>query len=468
MKASLNITVILLLTSATLWGYGTSKSSSANHTKKHTTPAVHVTPAPDKPQSHQDNIPEAETIQSTQQSELSDSVLTQQYIPESQPSFLDEIAFRGTLGLSYNSYSTDENPDNFALEGNSDITKKWDDSLLSGNLALLYDVNDKNRRYVLLNELYYKTKNDDTTFVVGRNIRNWGVMEAYSITDVFNTKNYLSDSFDMSSKYGAANAEFTYSHDKHQFSIIAKAEEIQQPYPKDNNIFNYLPLPYDGILKTEKNPNRPTLYLKYSGTYSGNTQADYSLILQNGYDSKRYFDYGINNTSLEQHAYLVNKALFYGSLAYENTIYKCEGAYAQVISDPLMSDYYQASAGIEYLPSESINGAELRLLLEYYHYTYADKSKLKNQDFAEIFDNDIFTGLQSSFGDAGSSEIKGGVLYDLHNKEQTYILNFGTRMKENYRLSMEWMVAVPGNEAQTAIKQMGQFNQVTFRANYFF
>lgn len=420
MKKTLHIFILsLLLTTTHLSGYGTSKSSQ---------------------------IPRITSV----------------------PSLLETLTTRGTLGLSYNSYSTEENPDNFAFEGNIDISKKVDDSILNANIAVLYDINDHNRRFTLLNEIYYKHQTEDSTFLIGRGIRNWGVMEAYSLSDVFNTKNYLSDSFDMSSKYGALNIEYTHNYNNSHLSIIAKGEEIEQPYPKENNIYNYLPLAYSGSLQTEKNPHRPTFYLKYNTLIDDEIQGDISFILQNGYDSKRYFTTTHQNTALKQYAYIANKAILFGNFAYENTIFKIEAAYTNIIDDKNVSDYYQMSLGAEYQPNQSVNGAELRFLLEYYYYGYADTTKLQYQDFSEIFDNDIFLGTLSNFGDAGSSEIKGGILYDLKNSEQTYILNFSTRMKENYRLSMEWMVLKPGNESLTAIGQMGQFNQVTFRANYFF
>jgi hypothetical protein len=450
--------IALLALSSCAWGYGTSKSSTTKTKEKPVTITKPIL-----------STPIVQPIDDNQTTAIINQPIIQETPVTNDDSFMHTIAARGTIGLSFNSYSTDENPDNFAIEGNTEITKNLDAGTLVANLALLYDTNDDNRRYLMLNEAYFKTKVDNSTFLIGRNIRNWGVMEAYSTSDVFNTKNYLSDSFDMSSKYGALNAEYTYAYDDTKVSLIAKFEENEQPYPASDNIYNYLPLPYDGELKTEKNNHRPTVYLKYSGTFNDALGADYSIVAQNGYDNKRYFDYAdATQTSLEQHAYLVNKALFFGNITYENIIVKLEAAYTDVLNDTTISDYTQASVGLEYLPSQSINGAELRLLLEYYNYTYQDKDKLENQDFSEMFNNDLFVGIQSSFGDAGSSEIKGGVLYDFTNHEQTYVLNFGTRMKENYRLSMEWMVISPGDDPLTAIGQMGQFNQVTFRANYFF
>ncbi len=450
--------IILLALSSYAWGYGTSKSSNSKTKVKKATITKPIL-----------STPIIQPTNDTQTTTVINQSTTQETPTTQDDSFVHTIAARGTIGLSFNSYSTNENPNNFAIEGTTEISKNLDSGSIVTNLALLYDNNDDNRRYLMLNEAYFKTKIDRTAILIGRNIRNWGVMEAYSSSDIFNTKNYLSDSFDMSSKYGALNMEYTYSYDDSKISLITKFEENKQPYPASDNIYNYLPLPYNGELKTEKSNHRPTIYMKYSGTYNEAFGVDYSIVAQNGYDNKRYFNYAnATQTSLEQHAYLVNKALFFGNATYKNFIFKFETAYTDVLNDLAISDYTQTSIGLEYLPSQSINGAELRLLLEYYNYTYQDKEKLKNQDFSEIFNNDLFIGVQSSFGDAGSSEIKGGVLYDFTNHEQTYVLNFGTRMKENYRLSMEWMVISPGDDLQTAIGQMGQFNQVTFRANYFF
>jgi hypothetical protein len=466
MKKIFSLLLILPLCFSSLaWGYGTSKTTKSKPKKTKSTPKKGTTTSTTVSTSSTEKPKETPTLPSENVQETVQNTTGE----VKNDHFWDTLSTRGTLGVSFNSYSTDENPDNFALEGNVEIAKKWDSSEVVANIALLYDTNDKNRRFLLLNELYYKTKFDNSTLVFGRNIRSWGVMEAYSTSDVFNTKNYLSDSFDMSSKYGALSGEYTYTYDDSKFSIIAKLEENDQPYPASDNIYNYLPLPYNGDLKTEKSNHRPTVYLKYSRSYNDLFQSDYSLILQNGYDNKRYFDFtNTTQSTLEQHAYLVNKALFFGNVTYENLIIKLEAAYTDVVNDPNISDYIQTALGVEYLPSQSINGAELRFLLEYYNYAYQNTNKLENQDFSEMFDNDLFLGVQSSFGDAGSSEIKGGILYDFTNNEQTYVLTFGTRMQENYRLSMEWMVISPGDDPLTALGQMGQFNQVTFRANYFF
>jgi len=441
LSKSVSLITTFMLCSSSVWGYGTSKSQAAHDAKLlgQDTPTV------------------ANDLQLDYSAEE----------PEEVDGFFEEIKFRGKIGIIYNGNSSDEYSDNSAIEGYSEFSKSFDSGTLTTNIALLYDFDDSNRRYFILNELYYKIRSDNSTWSFGRSIKNWGVMEAYSISDVFNTKNYLSDSFDMSSKLGALSAEYTYRTEDAKFSMIAKLEEVEQNYPGQDNLYNYRINPYDGRLKTEKSRHRPTVYLTYDDSYYGDIQVDYSLILQNGYDNKRYFTLDPTNT-LDQNAYLVNKVLGYTTITSDNSIYKFEMAYTDVISDPTMSDYMHMGLGIEYLPTELFKGSEVRLLLEYYRYDYFDDSKLKNQDLSEMFDNDIFGGVQSTFGDSGTSDIKAGILYDINNQEKTFILTFGTRMKQNYRLSMEWFVLSPGKETETAIGQIGQVNQVTFRANYFF
>ena len=381
--------------------------------------------------------------------------------------FLDSLKYRGTIGAVFNSYSTDKTTDTLALEANTDISKRFDWGVVSSNFAFLYDFSDDRRRYLIVNELYAKYYMDESVIQVGRSVNTWGLLEGFSMSDVFNTKNYLSDSFDTSNKYGAFNVEYTKLLDDDKLSIIVKAEEVRQPYPATENVYNFYN--YNDSLETEEGENRPSVYLKYSGIGGEDDyQSDYSVILQHGYDNKRDIIVSATSGEVTQVAYLVNKAIAYASISYGNAIYKVEAAYTDVLDYSSISDYLHYGVGVEYVPSVSVGGAELRLLTEYYQYIYFEQGKNEDVDLSEMFQNDIFVGAQSSFGDAGSSEIKGGVLYDIDNGEQAYALTFGTRMKESYRLSMEWKVFVPGDDPTTAISRMGQFNQATFRANYFF
>ncbi len=385
---------------------------------------------------------------------------TQSIAPDSEP-----IQVRGTISAIFNSYSTDKTADSLSVEGNVDATKKFDWGLIGSNISYLYDLSDNRRRYIELNELYAKYQNETSTAQIGRSIRNWGVLEGFSMSDVFNTKNYLSDSLDMSNKYGAMNAEYSSINEDDQYSIIVKLEERKQPYPAQDNVYNFYH--YDSSLETQEGIYRPSIYLKYSGSsVIKDIQTDYSIILQNGYDNKRDMIEFVGE--VDQHAYIVNKVIGYGLVADEDFVYKFEAVYADVTNYSNISDYLHLGAGVEYLPALSFTGEELKILGEYYRYYYFDDMKHKDVDFSEMYDNDIFMGMQSTFGDAGTSEIKGGILYDLKNREQVWALTFGSRLKENYRLSMEWRVIVPGDDPQTAIGRMGQFNQVTFRGNYFF
>jgi hypothetical protein len=394
-----------------------------------------------------------------------DDVMSEE-APEQELSWYEQIETRGNMGLVYNGYSTDQTKDTTAVEGYVELKKAYDWGNIGANVALLYDFSDDRRRYLMMNELYAKYYDENMIHTLGRTIKNWGVLEAYSISDVFNTKNFLSDSFDMSRKYGALNYELAIDDEDAQYAIIVKFEEREQPYPAEDNVYNIYQ--YDKALETEKGVYYPSVYLRYSD-YIGNdtVQSDYAMVLQHGYDNKRDMVQKID-TTYEQYSYRVNKAIAYTHVTFLDLSLKIEGAYTDVIDYEPMSDYLHGGIGLEYVPPLNIGGAELKLLSEYYRYYYIDKDKSEDVDFSELFNNDVFLGVNSNFGDAGSSEIKGGVALDIGNQEQVYALTFGTRLKENYRLWMEWKVFVPGNDATTAIGRMGQFNQVTFRANYFF
>lgn len=422
--------------------------------------------APLADSSKSENTAEPEVPLSTKQvSESSQPIAAQEPQQEPKTSPFTEVEVRGTIGATFNTYSSAKTADTLAIEGNAELTKEYGWGKTVANLILLADGSDSRRRYLIPNELYAKYNLDAGYLQAGRNVRTWGALEGYSATDVFNTKNYLSDAMDANSKYGAFNAEYTYQPDIASFSVIAKLEEAKQPYPAEDNVYNFYH--YDSKLTTEKSKYRPTLYLKYSNSAEvEGYQSDYSFILQNGYDNKR--DIVENGGNVSQNAYLVNKALAYAVVGKDSLIYKGEVAYTDVDSYSPISDYLQAGFGVEYLPNFSLSGAEVRFIGECYFYHYFDDTKDKYNDFSEMFDHDIFIGAQSSFGDSGSSEIKGGILKDIQNDEQVYTLHFSTRMKQNYRMSMEWRVFVPGTSKETAIGQMGQFNQAIFKTNYFF
>ena len=167
----------------------------------------------------------------------------------------------------------------------------------------IIDRDDRERRYIGINDLYYKHNFEDSDLLIGKNTRFWGAMEFYNHTDSFNTNDVLDDTFDYDSKIGAWNLAYTHYFENSELALIAKLYEEEQPFQDRESVNNFFPFRYNQELERQKGKERPTLYLKYSGS-GEETQIDYALIYQNGYDKQRYL--APTKGAFREHAYIVN------------------------------------------------------------------------------------------------------------------------------------------------------------------
>ena len=310
------------------------------------------------------------------------------------------------------------------------------------------DFDDKERRYVKVKDLYYKHEFENSDFLIGRNTRFWGALEFYNHTDTFNTNDWRDDPFDYDSKIGANNIAYTHYFDDSEFSVIAKVHEERQRVQDGESVSNFFPSIYSDNLETQKNRDRPTVYLKYSGS-GEDIQIDYSLIYQNGYDEQRYL--APVGAELRQHAYLVDKVMAYATLVSGSTIYKTELAHTKS-DDDKVSDYSQLSMGLEHTLYGVVGKADLGLLAEYYNYKERDESKLGAKDFGNLFADDVVLGFRYSFNDSADSDILGGVAIDRDNHEKMVSLEYNTRLYEKYKLGVSYQHLAP--EEGSVFKEM--------------
>ncbi len=290
----------------------------------------------------------------------------------------------------------------------------------------LWDKDDSNRRYRDFSDFYYKYNFENSDILIGRNTRFWGALEFYNLTDVFNTKDFLDDPFDYDSKLGAWNIAYTQYLESGELSLIVKLHEERQKMQEQASVNYFLPLPYHDKLTTQKDENRPTLYLKYSGS-GDEIQVDYGLIYQNGYDAQRYMR--MQDGALQQHAYIVNKVMGYATYIHGDTIYKTELAYALSDEDEV-SDYGEFGVGLEHTLYGLWEKRDLGLLAEYYRYEQKDSEKVA---FSKIFADDLTLGFRLSMNDLSSSEVLGGLDIDLDTKEQILFVEYETRLFDTYK-----------------------------------
>ncbi len=360
-------------------------------------------------------------------------------------SMLIGLEYKGDIGVesSYIDHDIANKRDTQnALHLNAEMQQSFGKGKIVVSLKAIRDLKDEERRYFDFNDFYYKHNFENGDLLIGRNTRFWGAMEFYNHTDVFNTKDWLDDPFDYDSKIGSKNIAYTHYFDNSELSVIAKIHEERQSVQEEKSINRLYPPNYNDRLITQKDRDRPTLYLKYSGS-AEETQFDYSVIYQNGYDEQRYLT--LEGAELRQHAYIVNKIMGYATLVSGETIYKTELAYTKS-DDDMVSDYAQVSLGLEHTLYGVWGKRDLGLLAEYYRYR-AEDSGVTDRSSSTLFDDDITLGFRLTINDSSSSEVLGGLAVDRDNKEKIFFVEYETRLLEKYKLSLTYQHLSPKDDS---------------------
>jgi len=329
-----------------------------------------------------------------------------------------------------------------ALCLNTEIQQDFEKGKLVVGLKAIRDLKDEERRYFDFNDFYYKHNFENGDLLIGRNTRFWGAMEFYNHTDVFNTKDWLDDPFDYDSKIGSKNITYTHYFNNSELSVITKLYEETQSVQEKRSLNRFYPPNYNDKLITQKERDRPTLYLKYSGS-AEETQLDYSIIYQNGYDEQRYLT--LVGAELRQNAYIVNKLMGYATLVSDETIYKTELAYTKS-DDDLVSDYAQVSLGLEHTLYGVWGKRDLGLLAEYYSYEAKD-SGITDRGSSNLFADDITLGFRLTMNDSSSSEVLGGLAIDRDNHEKILSVEYNTRLYDKYKLGLTYQHLSPEDDS---------------------
>jgi hypothetical protein len=354
----------------------------------------------------------------------------------------EDFEYKGNIGFesAYIAHDiTGKRDTQDALRLELELKQKLEDGQFVFNGKAIIDKDDKERRYGDISDLYYKHNFENSDLLIGRNTRFWGAMEFYNHTDNFNTKDWLDDPFDYDSKIGAWNMAYTYYFENSELAFIAKVHEEEQRVQDRESVNNFMPPIYREDLETQEGRDRPTLYLKYSGS-GEEIQIDYSFIYQNGYDEQRYLS--LVNGELRQHAYIVNKLMGYATLVNGETIYKTELAYTKS-DNATVSDYAQISVGLEHTLYGVWDKADLGLLAEYYKYDANDNDGLGAKDFGNLFADDVALGFRLTFNDGADSDVLGGVSIDRDNHEKIYSLEYNTRLYDKYKLGLSFQHLSP-------------------------
>ncbi len=370
--------------------------------------------------------------------------------------FKNEIDFSG---IGYNKRHSE-----VLLSGNSEMTYKREGLEAKVRLGYLYSSEYAKRRYLYLNELYVTKDIGSYRIDAGKRILYWGELEGYNITDIFNTKNYLKDPFEKAAKLGSWSVSLSHYEGEKVIEAGVKFYEERQEFGDVQTPYYPLPLPYDPLLKTQQSRYTPTLYISYAWSSDAIMESESRVLLWHGYDAKRDF-LPADADRLFQYAYRVNKLLLLSHLVYRDTIFKFEGSYTNVIDYLPMSDYWQIGIGTEQSLYD-LGGMDLTIYGEYYAYGYRNRQGHEQVDISEIYNDDLFLAFKLDVNDAGSSEVKAGILYDLGNKEKVFKVQARTRVMDRFVVYAEVLRLFPAGD--TLLDRFDNHTRMTVGVNYTF
>lgn len=373
----------------------------------------------------------------------------------------DGLEYKGNIGFQSSYIEHDiagKREQQNALRLELELKQKTANGQMVFSGEAIVDTEDKERRYIDVNDLYYKHDFENSDLLIGRNTRFWGAMEFYNHTDVFNTKDWRDNPFDYDAKIGANNIAYRHYFENSELALIAKVGQERQRVQDQESVNNFMPPNYSDKLETQKSKNRPTVYVKYAGS-AEETQFDYAVIYQNGYDEQRYL--APKGASLHQNAYLVDKVMAYATLVSGETIYKTELAYTKS-DDEHVSDYAQYSVGLEHTLYGVWGKSDLGLLAEYYKYDDKDSSKLGAKDFGNLFQDDVTLGFRLTLNDGSDSDVLGGLSIDQDNHEKLLFVEYNTRLFEKYKLGLSYQHLEPKSgsmfqELDSAMVEFGYY-----------
>lgn len=395
-------------------------------------------------------------------------------------SLLAEVEIEGVSGVEMQSFllhPESKHKNSITLYEELEAAYSADEFTLYGKLSAQQDYYDlagdgSNRRtFLRLDELYGSYELEEGSLRAGRSVLFWGALEARNIVDVFNPQELRNDPF-ATDKLGVWNASYTHYTERGEISLIAKLYEEDQPMAAAPYAYYFFPefTTYDEELKSEASRYRPTLYLGWTGSTESEYPLDYALIFQHGYDSQRYF--ALDSTQFPpeftQHAYLVNKVMSYNTLVVGATLVKLEALYADVIDEPLISDYAHGALGVEHTLQPFEGGAELGLIAEYYRYKRFESGTYSDLDLFETFQNDLFLGLRLTLNDVADSSFVGGVVADLAYTEQSWFAEFTTRLGESFRLNVDYRYIEPSKSEATAFALLQRHQRIGAAVGYYF
>jgi hypothetical protein len=215
--------------------------------------------------------------------------------------------------------------------------KEFNEFLLYTKIESLKDYDNNSRKYIKSLESYIKYYANNYEILIGRDIKYWGSLELYNVTDIYNQKNIVNNLYDQDKKLGTNNITYTYFLENDNELVLILSENNKQ-------------------------------YIKYSGSSNDIISRDFSYIISS------------------------DEFITYHTFIQEENIVKFEYKYN------FDENKYQSGLGLEHTLYNFINKKDLGILLEYYK---SNELVLLNDDlflgcrltFNDTNNSDIIMGI---------------------------------------------------------------------------
>jgi hypothetical protein len=369
-----------------------------------------------------------------------------------------EISYKGSVTSQTQKFE-DETSSSGILK--AQLKKEFDESLLFASLKSIYDDSDENRRFAILNELYYTTIFDISELSLGIKVLFWGNLESNNIVDIFNTKDLLAEPFEKEEKLGSYAMQYRYFLDNGTIDFIYKVkEEKRELFGSDSPYNTFGNMEFNEDLKD----NGGSAFLNYSSSYEiDEFGGDYTVFFNHGFDHHRAYYY--DGISLRERLDRVNRVGVFANLVIKDTILKLENLYTENENDQI-GDYNHLGIGAEHTFYKVLGDVDMIFFGEYFKTSF--EKKIKGSDIGEIFDNDIFAGARFHFNNPNSTILQLGSVNDLKNDEIITQMEFETRVLEDFTLKLDYKYIKKGDDPMRYISKLGNANIATVAISYNF
>lgn len=319
----------------------------------------------------------------------------------------------------------------FAISVEPEYKHRWDDDNQQFTFTPYYrwDENDKERTHGDLRQLDYLRAKGDWEFQVGIGRKFWGVTESSHLVDIINQTDGVEGN-DGEDKLGQPMLRVSRLLENGSVDLFVLPYFRERTFAGAAGRFRS-GFVVDTDAATYESGDKEK-HIDYALRWSHTQDAlDLSVSYFDGTSRDPSFNVGIKNgsTVLLPHYPLIQQLGFELQHTGEATIWKLEVAHRRAIAE----NFTAAVGGFEHSLPALESGAEIGLLGEYHFDTRGEVQTVS-------FQNDVFVGARLALNDEASSELLGGVFYDLNNASTSLRLEGSRRIGDGLKVNVEAQV----------------------------